>query len=58
MRALAEGRAKEVRRRVRCGSGCRCNGGKGHGEYRYWYFWDSKAKSCRTIYAGRVTEGK
>lgn len=59
MKALAEGRVTEIRRRVKCGSACSCNAGRGHGEYRYWYFWDSKAKTCRTVYAGKAaTEGK
>jgi hypothetical protein len=44
----AEGEAVEVNRRGavtirveyrKCGKKCRCNGGKGHGPYRYAYWW-------------------
>jgi len=44
----AKGEAVEVKRRGavtvrveyrKCGKKCKCNGGKGHGPYRYAYWW-------------------
>jgi hypothetical protein len=46
--ARAKGEAVEVKQRGavtirieyrKCGKKCRCNGGKGHGPYRYAYWW-------------------
>jgi len=51
----AKGEAVEVRQRGKvtirveyrkCGKKCRCNGGKGHGPYRYAYWWaDGRTRS-------------
>ena len=54
--AKAEGRAKAFTKYVRCGVDCGCNGGRGHGPYRYARFWDREGKTCRTVYVGKGRE--
>lgn len=36
----------------KCGKDCRCNGGRGHGPYRYMYWWENGR--LRSRYLGRA----
>jgi len=53
----ASSRQKKKRVTIRveyrkCGKDCRCNGGRGHGPYRYMYWWENGR--LRSRYLGRA----
>jgi len=54
MRARGEGRVSVQEKFIRCSSACSCNGGQGHGPYRYAEWWDTEAQKPRSLYLSPV----